>query len=143
MAAIKSARPGDAQLPPELWVEVLAFLPHRDLVQALCACKTFQRIKDEVYRASCYRQWPSLAAIAEAPDAQWAMVFDLLAVREREPRVLTDVEALLKHQTVVTGRHRAILTEWLCEVRAQGVSRHPTGAAAGPRPASPRPLSPP
>jgi hypothetical protein len=75
-----------------------------------------------------------LSAIAEGADVEWRRVFELLELRESEQAILPDVEAIRKRQTVINERHRAILTEWLYEVRKKNVSRHSpaVNAAASP-----------
>lgn len=118
MACIKIEQAEGSQLPPELWADVLSFLSQADLGRALCTCRALARISQDAWRAACYRRWPAWAAIAEEPEAQWRRVYELLDLRESEQAAVIDLEALRKCQTVINGRHRAILTEWLCEARA-------------------------
>ena len=112
------------QLPPEVWIKILSFLPHVDIARALCVCRSLNSISQEAYRAACFRRWPAWAPIAEYPGAKWSRVYELLQLRDAETAALLDVEKLGKCQTVINARHRAILTEWLCEVRKQSHSRH-------------------
>lgn len=124
--------PVGAMLPSELWVQVISFLPHADLGRALCTCKALSSLGQEAWKAACYRRWPSWSVIADGPDAEWRRVYELLELRESEQAALPDVEAIRKCQTVINERHRAILTEWLYEVRTQNFSRSFINAAASP-----------
>ena len=116
MDETKIARSEDGSLPSELWVKVLSFLHHADIARASSTCQTLHRVKNEAFRAACYRQWPSWAAIAENPDAQWLSVYERLELRENESGTLQDAQSLWKYQPVIVEGHRSILAEWLIEV---------------------------
>ena len=117
MSCIKTEQAGGHQLTPELWADVLSFLSQADLGRALCTCRALAGISQDAWRAACYRRWSGWPAIAEEPEAQWRRVYELLDLRETEQAIVIDLGALRKRQTVINERHRAILTEWLCEVR--------------------------
>lgn len=121
-----STKPGPSwvgQLPPELWIDVLSFLPHADLGNALCTCSALSKMGKDAWRAACWRRWPAWAAIADEPDAPWRRVYELLSLREGEAGLVTDVQRVNKTQTVVNSRHRGILAEWMCEVGPYYFSR--------------------
>jgi hypothetical protein len=117
MSSSKTQSIAGKHLPLEVWVEVISFLPHADLARALCTCRALARVGFQAWRAACYRRWPAWASVAEEPHADWRRTYELLLLRESERHVVTDVAAVRKQQNVVTERHRAILVEWLCEVR--------------------------
>lgn len=122
-------------LPPDLWVGILSFLPHADLGRALCTSRAICDVSQQAWRAACYRRWPRWAAIAAEPGAKWRRVYELLSLREDEASALVDVPAIRRTQTLVNEGHRAILTEWLCEVRPPARAR----SRARRRPAAARP----
>jgi hypothetical protein len=107
---------GASQLPTDLWVECLSFLSHADLGRALCTCRALAAVSNESWRAACYRRWPKWALIAEEAQAEWRRVYEFCSLRRAENAALPDLQAILKRQTVVRDRHRAILAEWMCEV---------------------------
>lgn len=122
-ANVKPAHVGAAMLPRELWVQVISHLDSKNLIRALCTCKALSSLKEEAWKAACYRRWPFWSVIADGADAEWRRVYELLELRESEQAVLPDVKAIRKRQTVINERHRGILTEWLYEVRRKNLSR--------------------
>lgn len=107
-------------LPSELIVDILGLLPARDLAAALCSCASLSALGPHAWQRACQNRWPAWAAIAAEPEAQWRRQYELLSLREAEAGCLPSVAAVRRTQQSVTERHRAILTEWLCEVRAGG-----------------------
>ena len=107
-------------LPSELIVDILGLLPARDLAAALCSCASLSALGPHAWQRACQNRWPAWAAIAAEPEAQWRRQYELLSLREAEAGCLPSVAAVRRTQQSVTERHRAILTEWLCEVRGWG-----------------------
>ena len=107
-------------LPQELWVEVLSHLEGKDIGRAVCSARLFSEQRDLVWRRACERRWPCWARVARAPDTQWKRQFELLELRQREQAVIPSIATIQRIQKVVTGGHRAVLTEWLAEVRDYG-----------------------
>lgn len=107
-------------LPSELIVDILGLLPARDLAAALCSCASLSALAPHAWQRACQHLWPAWAAIAAEPEAQWRRQYELLSLREAEAGCLPSVAAVRRAQQSVTERHRAILTEWLCEVRGRG-----------------------
>jgi len=103
--------------PEDLWVLVLSHLQGRELGVALCATRQFTAIGPHAWRAACQRRWPAWACIADCKEAAWRRQYELFELRERELLAVPAVAALRRVQTVVNERHRAVLTEWLAEVR--------------------------
>lgn len=112
------------QLPSELIISILGNLPADDLARALSTCHGLQQLSDASWRGACERRWPRWAAIAAqagtaCSDAYqpscWRRQYELLSLREEE--AASNVQQIRARQQVVNERHRAILTEWLCEVR--------------------------
>ena len=116
--------PGVAALPTDLWIECLSFLSHADLARALCTCQALSKESVRAWRASCFRHWPRWASIAELSDCDWRRVTEFCCLRESERAVVIDPSAVLQHQDIIEDRHRAILAEWMCEVRLVDNSRH-------------------
>lgn len=116
MGFIKTQPVWGGQLPADLWVDVLSFLPHADLGRALCTCRAMASIGSQAWRAACYRRWPAWAPIADEADTKWRRIYELLLLRDSEKSAVTEVAAVKNRQSVVNERHRAILAEWLCEV---------------------------
>jgi len=120
---IKSPHVGAAMLPRELWVQVISHLDSKNVIRALCTCKALSSLKEEAWKAACYRRWPFWSLIADGAEAEWRRVYELLELRESEQAVRPDVKAIRKRQTVINERHRGILAEWLYEVRTKYLSR--------------------
>jgi hypothetical protein len=126
----------------DLLVSILGHLGHSDLGCALCTCRATADVADDAWKAACYRRWPLWARRAEegaAAAADWRRTYELLELREGEARCVPDLGAIQRLQTRITEAHRAILAEWLCEVRARALPppTFPAAAAASPRPARP------
>lgn len=105
------------QLPDELLMEVLAHLKDRDLGVALCTSKRFFACKEPVWREASAKRWPAWYAVAQGSEIPWRRQYEMLSLRERELLVLPSLAAIQKKQTVVNAQNRAVLTEWLAEVR--------------------------
>ena len=105
-------------LPDEIWVEIMGRLPAKDIGRLVCASQGLHRLSQLGWRAACFRRWPRWSAIAgtEGHAALWRRQYELLGLREAEVGILPDVAAIRRLQQSITARHRAILTEWLCEV---------------------------
>lgn len=107
-----------ALLPPELWVHIFSYLPKHDLNQALQACKAFSSISKDSWKAVCYRRWHGYATLANhSHSTRWEQTFDLLSMREQEKGFVADVNAIWDFQSEINASHRAILVEWLFEVK--------------------------
>jgi hypothetical protein len=124
-------------LPDDLWIEILARLPPADLPAALAASpREFGRLAPWAWRALCFARWPASAATSAAagvPIADWKRQAEFYALRDREEAVAATVgrpagplagaqrasagSPPAVPQPVVGPRHRAILVEWLAEVR--------------------------
>ena len=107
------------QLPDELLIEVLSHLCDRDLGAALCSSKRFSALKDHIWRAVCAKRWPHWFAVTRSTQVPWRRQAELLSLRERELLVQPNQQAIQKTQTVVTPNNRAVLAEWLAEVRVE------------------------
>ena len=105
------------QLPDELVMEILAHLQDKDLGVALCSSKRFYACREHIWKAACARRWPAWFAVAEGSEVPWRRGYELLSLRERELLAVPSLPAIEKMQTVVNARNRAVLTEWLAEVR--------------------------
>lgn len=104
-------------LPDELLIEVLSHLPERSLGMALSSCKRFHACKEPVWKAACAKRWPQWYEVAQRTRLPWRREYELLSLRERELLVVPSAEAMKKTQTVVNEQNRAVLAEWLAEVR--------------------------
>lgn len=129
--------PGPAlllHLPQELLVSVLGLLGARDLAAALSSCSSLSALGPHAWRAACFNRWPAWAAVAAGEAGpQWRRQYELLSLREAEAGCLPSPAAVLRLQRNVTERHRSILTEWLCEVRAgRGAGRRGRSHGHGP-----------
>lgn len=109
----------------------------RDLGRALCAAPWLRALGAHAWAATVRRRWPRWAAIADAArekraiavepprcskaeEIAWRRQAELFELREREELAIAPLVggAIAKKQTVVQPRHRAVLAEWLAEVRA-------------------------
>lgn len=109
----------------------------RDLGRALCAAPWLRELGEHAWAATVRRRWPRWAAIADAArekraiavepprcskaeEIAWRRQAELFELREREELAIAPLAggAIAKKQTVVQPRHRAVLAEWLAEVRA-------------------------
>lgn len=111
------ARLAFEQLPDELLMEILAHLKDRDLGVALCVGRRFFACKEAVWREACAKRWPTWHAVARGSELPWRRQYEMLSLRERELLVLPNLAGIQKKQTVVNAQNRAVLTEWLAEVR--------------------------
>ena len=109
---------GASHLPSELWVDIFSYLPAGDLARALGVCKSWASLGEAGWRAACFRRWPRWSALAGVGDGEvaWRRLHELFQLREDDARGVPDVQRITSLQHTVTPRHRAILTEWLCEV---------------------------
>ena len=113
------------QLPDELLIEVLSHLCDKDLGAALCSSKRFSVLKEQIWRAVCATRWPHWFAVTRSTQVPWRRQAELLSLRERELVVQPNQQAIQKTQTVVTPSNRAVLAEWLAEVRLGPSCSHP------------------
>jgi hypothetical protein len=104
-------------LPDEILIEVLSHLPEKDLGIALCSCKRFLALKEQIWKAACAKRWPQWYEVAQKSKLPWRREYELLSLRERELLVVPSLEVMKKMQTVVNEQNRAVLAEWLAEVR--------------------------
>ena len=128
----------------DILVSILGLLGHSDLGRALCTCRATADVADDAWKAACYRRWPLWARRAEegaTAAADWRRTYELLELREGEARCVPDLGAIHRLQTRITEAHRAILAEWLCEVRARALP--PPAHITPRRPPSPAPPAPP
>ena len=116
------------QLPDELLIEVLSHLCDRDLGAALCSSKRFSVLNEQIWRAVCAKRWPHWFAVTRTTQVPWRRQAELLSLRERELVVQPNQQAIQKTQTVVTPSNRAVLAEWLAEVRATPILRSSAGS---------------
>ena len=104
-------------LPEDCWIGVIARLDSSDICRAICTCRAFALMSEDVWRAACELRWPAWAALANVPGVAWRRQFELLSLREREVGMIPDVAIILRTQSLLKPYHRAVLTEWLAEVR--------------------------
>jgi len=119
----------------------------RDLGRALCAAPWLRELSAHAWAATVRRRWPVWAAIADAahekkaiaellpnnnnPKAKeiaWRRQAELFELREREELAVAPLVggAIAKRQEVVQPRHRAVLAEWLAEVRRELIDGPPS-----------------
>lgn len=115
----------------------------RDLGRALCAAPWLRELGAHAWAATVRRRWPRWAAIADAArekksadataaepiggngskaaETAWRRQAELFELREREELAVAPLlnGAIAKKQAVVQPRHRAVLAEWLAEVRGE------------------------
>ena len=135
-----------ADLPNDCIIDILSFVgtpssspsaageAFRDLGRALCAAPWLRELGVHAWAAAVRRRWPAWAAIADAArvkravaepsmgkaeEIAWRRQAELFELREREELAIAPLAggAIAKRQTVVQPRHRAVLAEWLAEVR--------------------------
>ena len=104
-------------LPEDCWIAVIARLDSSDICRAICTCRAFALMSEDIWRAACELRWPGWAALANVPGVAWRRQFELLSLREREAGIIPDVAVIAQTQSLVKPYHRAVLTEWLAEVR--------------------------
>ncbi len=104
-------------LPEDCWIAVIARLDSPDICRAICTCRAFALMSEDIWRAACELRWPGWAAVANVPGVAWRRQFELLSLREREAGIIPDVAVIMRTQSLVRPYHRAVLTEWLAEVR--------------------------
>ena len=114
-SAIRSLATG---LPEDCWIAVIARLELPDICRAICASKAFALMAEDIWRAACELRWPAWTTLANVPGVAWRRQFELLSLREREEGTIPDVAITLRTQSLVRPYHRAVLTEWLAEVRS-------------------------
>lgn len=103
-------------LPSEVWIEVLSRLNGQDLARALCTCKAFSRLQQPVWQAACFKRWNKWSSYLD-PASHWRRQYELLCLRELAEQTVADVGQIRNAQQFVSDRHRAVLVEWMCEVR--------------------------
>lgn len=136
-----------ADLPNDCIIDILSFVGAsspstsgdlRDLGRALCAAPWLRELSAHAWAATVRRRWPRWSAIADAArekrstvaaepisggssaeETTWRRQAELFELREREELAVSPLlnGAIAKKQTVVQPRHRAVLAEWLAEVR--------------------------
>ena len=106
------------QVPVELWIQVLSHLPCRDIATTATVCKSFAAVQQEVLHQACSRRFPEWTQASRAPtDANWKRLYDVFEQRERDYTAVASQAAVAQTQKVVLPSHRAVLAEWLIEVR--------------------------
>ena len=110
-----------SSLPEELFIEVLGRLDSPfDIARAICCCKAFANIQDDIWKLACCKRWPFWAKVATAASTKWKRQYEILELRDKELLAVPSVPAITRLQTCVTPKHRMVLTEWLAEVRDGG-----------------------
>lgn len=110
-----------SSLPEELFIEVLGRLDSPfDIARAICSCKAFANIQDDIWKLACCKRWPFWAKVATAASTKWKRQYEILELRDKELLAVPSVQAITRLQTCVTPKHRMVLTEWLAEVRDGG-----------------------
>ena len=105
------------QVPVEVWIQVLSYLPCRDIATSATVCKSFAGIQQEVLHQACMRRFPEWTLASQAPaDANWKRLYDVFEQRERDYSAVASQAAVTQTQKVVHPSHRAVLAEWLIGV---------------------------
>ena len=123
-AALRAAA---LNLPDDLWIEILGFVGAQDAAsmgRALCAAKWMAPYAPHAWRSAVVARWPAAAAVASAagPVPCWRKLYEMLALRQAEADAAAAVTAAAAARggaraASVTPVHRAVLVEWLAEVR--------------------------
>ena len=107
-----------ASCPRELWTLVLSNLSARQIAQAGLVCREWAGIQPAALQLACELRWPEWCSAARAPhSANWKRLHELFEQRERDHGAVGSLAGFGRTQKVVSPRHRAILAEWLIEVR--------------------------
>jgi hypothetical protein len=107
------------ELPCELWIFIGHFLEIEDIARLCSVSKQLAKLHALIMEQACYRRWPDLVDVAQGlkPKA-WRHRWRQLVAHEAELKQWPKPNdpASIK-QPVVCTKHRAILVEWLIEVR--------------------------
>jgi hypothetical protein len=136
-------------LPDDLWIEILARVPAAgdapSLGRALASTKWMHALTPWAWRGAVFARWPAWAAVAAGagrgraassapppcPVPCWRRLYDMFALRQREMDAAQATAAAVAGRRggatppaeqdagAVTPRHRAVLVEWLAEVRGR------------------------
>jgi hypothetical protein len=119
-------------MPPDIWIFIASHLGPSDLPAFLQACNFFSGLKRYCWKAVCERCFPEWTALMTAQlhsggSIDYRQCCLLFTQRGREKDSALVPATLLEKQKLVRPRHRAILCEWLTEVRTlpPGISTVP------------------
>jgi hypothetical protein len=107
------------ELPCELWIHIGHFLEIEDIARLCSVSKQLAKLQALILEQACYRRWPELIDVAqELRPKAWRHRWRQLAAHETELKQCPKpTDPASTKQPVVCSRHRAILVEWLIEVR--------------------------
>lgn len=106
-------------LPGELWLAIFDKLHNKDDLDSVTATsRAFRALAPHIWRGQCIQAWPDLVAELERKastlqlgEDYWKSLHTLMRLRE------SDVSPVPASPTI-TERFRAIVVEWMMEVRA-------------------------
>lgn len=111
-------------LPGELWLFIFDKLTEKSDIESIIATsRSFRALAPLIWRGQCMQKWPNIvlrveqqSSVQELGADYWKSLHTLLRLRE------SDVSPIPSSSTILP-RFRAIVVEWMMEVRALAVAR--------------------